>query len=148
MNQNPREVATKASKRIDTYFFELSARAIEIFEDYVQMLRDVLVFSDDDPLFPKTAVAVGANSGFTTGDLTRSHWANAGPVQKIVRRACQDSGLTSCTPHSFRKMIVNECYKRGPSHEQMKAISQNLGHEKLTTTINSYGKVGFERQGT
>jgi integrase/recombinase XerD len=147
VTQNPREVATKASKRIDTFFFEFSARAIEIFEDYVDMLRDVLLFSDDAPLFPKTALAVDSEFGFTKGDLMRGHWANAGPIQNIVRRECQSAGLTSYTPHSFRKMIVAECYKRDLSHEEMKAISQNLGHEELTTTINSYGKVGVERQG-
>lgn len=43
-------------------------------------------------------------------------------------------------------MIVKEGYRRGYSMPQMKALSQNLGHAKLDTTINSYGQLSLEEQ--
>jgi len=54
--QNPKEVATKASKRIDTFIFPLSIILEKIFLEWVKYLRNDLVFSNHDPLFPRTAV--------------------------------------------------------------------------------------------
>ena len=51
--QNPKEVATKASKRIDTFFFPVSDTCEQIVVEWLRYLREALLFSDDDPLFPK-----------------------------------------------------------------------------------------------
>jgi integrase/recombinase XerD len=49
-------------------------------------------------------------------------------------------------PHSFRKTLAQLGEKLCRTHEQFKAWSQNLGHEKVLTTFSSYGEVAAERQ--
>jgi len=49
-------------------------------------------------------------------------------------------------PHSFRKTLMALAYEMNLSGEEIKAWSQNLGHEKLDTSVNSYGPVSLDRQ--
>jgi hypothetical protein len=45
-----------------------------------------------------------------------------------------------------RSTLTQLAYKLQLSPEQFKAWSQNMGHEKPLTTLNSYGHVSIERQ--
>lgn len=145
--QNPNEVKTKFSKRIDTFLFPLN----EIFEpivlDYESYLRDQQLFADDDPLFPKTLLGHDVNNCFAPCGLSREHWSTASPVRLIVKNAFRSINLPETTPHLFRDMIVSEMYRRELPVAVCKAWSQNLGHEGAMTTLTSYGKIGLEEQG-
>ena len=145
--QNPSEVETKFSKRIDTFFLPLSEACEEIVFDWVATLRKDLLFSDGDPLFPKTLLGQDENSCFQVAGLARAHWANASPVRAIFKAAFEAAGLPPYTPHSFRHMIVSEMYRRELTVPEFKAWSQNLGHEGAMTTLTSYGKLSLEEQG-
>lgn len=50
-------------------------------------------------------------------------------------------------PHLVRDTLTQFAYRNGFSAEQMKALSQNMGHDKPLTTFNSYGQLTRERQG-
>lgn len=145
--QDPREVSTKFSKRIDTFLFPLHDAFEAIFLEWISYLRNEELFGDHDPLFPKTAMGQDADQCFTANGLSRGHWANATPVRKIFKDAFRHAGLPEFTPHRFRDMIVSEMYQRGLSVAECKAWSQNLGHEGAMTTLTSYGKIGLEEQG-
>jgi len=144
--QNPREVATKFRKRIDTFLFPIDDVLEEIFLNWVQYLRQDQLFVDDDPLFPQTAMGHDENDCFTPTGVSREPWADASPVRAIFKRAFEAADLPIFTPHSVRKMIVSEMYARGLSVSQFKAWSQNLGHEGAMTTLTSYGKLSLEEQ--
>lgn len=145
--QDPREVTTKFSKRIDTFLFPLNDVFEAIFLDWVSYLRNVELFGDNDPLFPKTGMGQDVDQCFKAEGLSREHWANATPVRKIFKDTFRRVGLPEFTPHRFRDMIVSEMYRRGLSVQEFKAWSQNLGHEGAMTTLTSYGKIGLEEQG-
>lgn len=145
--QNPNEVATKFSKRIDTFLFPLNDSFETIFLDWIGYLRDEELFGDHDPLFPKTMLAHDDDQCFKAAGLSREHWANASPVRAIFKNAFRNAGLKEFTPHRFRNMIVSEMYRRELSVPVFKAWSQNLGHEGAMTTLTSYGKIGLEEQG-
>ena len=145
--QNPLEVATKFGKRIDTFLFPMNDAFEALFLDYVRYLRDVELFADHDPLFPKTAMGQDENRCFVTTGLSRYHWADASPIREIFKAAFSAAELDEFTPHSFRRMIVSEMYARQLSVSEFKAWSQNLGHEGAMTTLTSYGKIGMEEQG-
>jgi hypothetical protein len=55
-------------------------------------------------------------------------------------------GLPYVIPHSVRHTLTQLGYKLQLTPEQFKAWSQNMGHDKPLTTLNSYGHVSIERQ--
>ena len=145
--QDARDVRTKFSKTFTTYFFPVGGDVEEIVADWVQYLRDVKLWGHDDPLFPATLVAVGADRRFTAAGLKREHWSNADPVRKVFRAAFEAAGLPYFNPHCIRNTLVRLGEARCQMPEEFKAWSQNLGHEKVLTTFTCYGQVPAHRQG-
>ena len=145
--QNPKEVATKASKRIDTFFFPVSDICEQIVLEWLRHIREVLLFGDDDPLFPKTLVGLDGNACFIANGLCREFWASAARVREVFKTAFVNIGLPPFTPHSFRHMLAHLAYSHCSGPEAFKAWSQNLGHESPLTTFTSYGTVATDRQG-
>jgi integrase/recombinase XerC len=110
-------------------------------------LRQEKVWGNDDPLFPATLVAVGATRQFEVQGLERKHWSSASPIRTIFREAFGKAGLRYFNPHSFRNTLAQLGRKICKTAEEIKAWSQNLGHEKVLTTFTSYGEVACQRQG-
>ena len=145
--QDAREVNTKFSKTFTTFFFPVGDEVRQIGTDWVNYLREVKLWGNDDPLFPATAVVVGAARQFEAGGLKREHWSNATPIRTIFRAAFEAAGLPYFSPHSFRNTLVQLGETVCQTPEQFKAWSQNLGHEEVLTTFTSYGQVATRRQG-
>jgi integrase len=145
--QHPRDVATKGSKRIDTFFFPIGDEFNAIVLEWIEFARGELLFGGNEPLFPKTALSHDEQDCFVAESLSRQPWANAGPVRDIFKAAFAAAVLPNFTPHSFRNMLVQQAYKHCKTPEQFKAWSQNLGHESPLTTFTSYGKIDLHRQG-
>jgi integrase/recombinase XerD len=145
--QDAREVNTKFSKTFTTYFFPIGDHIHQIVCDWVRYLKEELLWGNDDPLFPKTNVIVGENRVFKAEGLLREHWSTASPIREIFRNAFESTGLPYFNPHSFRKTLVTLGQTLCQSPEEFKAWSQNLGHEDVLTTFNSYGHVQEHRQG-
>jgi len=147
VHQDAREVKTKFSKTFATYFFPVGDGIQEIVADWMRFLREEKLWGNDDPLFPATHIAVGANQQFEAGGLERKHWNTAGPIRMIFREAFERAGLPYFNPHSFRNTLVRLGHQLCKSPEDLKAWSQNLGHEQVLTTLTSYGRVASDRQG-
>jgi len=144
--QDAREVNTKFSKSFPTYFFPVEDEILQIFNDWVNFLRIELSWGENDPLFPATDVQIGKNNLFMPVGLKRVHWSNASPIRNIFKIAFQKAGLPYYNPHSFRSTLVAFGMDRCDSALSFKAVSQNLGHEKVLTTFNSYGHVSEPQQ--
>lgn len=147
VNQDAREVDTKFSKTFFTYFFPVGDEIRGIVSEWVSYLREVKLWGGDDPLFPKTRIAVGETHQFEVMGLDPGHWSNASPIRTIFREAFDSAGLSYFNPHSFRNTLVQLGQKLCTSAEEFKAWSQNLGHENALTTLTSYGEVACQRQG-
>lgn len=145
--QNPNEVATKRGKRIDTYFPPIDDTIEGIVCDWVRWLESELLFGPDDPLFSAPLMEQDADNCFIAINLSREHWRNAQPVRNVVKDAFAAAGLPYFPPHRFRHMLTEQAYRFCKTPEQMKAWSQNFGHEDLMTTLSSYGKIDVIRQG-
>ena len=141
-----REVKTKFSKTFTTWFFRVSDRATEIVVEWITYLRTVKRFGDADPLFPSTRVMPGADGGFAAAGLDRKHWASAEPIRRIFREAFTRAGLPYFRPHSFRDTLALIGERTCLTVEDFKSWSQNLGHERMLTTLTSYGRVPAHRQ--
>jgi integrase len=144
--QDPREIKTKFRKAIETTFLPVGEDITAIVRDWVRYLTTEKLYGPNDPLFPKTAVRPDEHCSFTVRGLTREHWANAAPVRLIFRTAFARVNLPYVRPHSIRHTVTQLAYKMQLNLEQMKAFSQNIGHDNMLTTLCSYGPVSPERQ--
>jgi integrase len=146
LDQDAREVKTKFSKTITTYFFPVGDDLHAIVAQWVDYLSTEKLWGPDDPLFPATRVAYGESRQFEACGLTRAHWSNAGRIRAIFREAFQRARIPYANPHSFRATLAGLGEKLCRSPEEFKAWSQNMGHEGVLTTFTSYGEVSRERQ--
>lgn len=145
--QDPRQVATKFSKPIESFFYPVGDDVGAIVRDWVTYLIQEKLFGGEDPLFPKTVNGQDTDKNFVAMGIGRNHWTNATPVRKIVKCAYERVGLPYFPPHTVRNTLTQLAYRLNLTPEQFKAWSQNMGHDKPLTTLNSYGHVSIERQG-
>ncbi|WP_231731509.1 tyrosine-type recombinase/integrase [Colwellia sp. TT2012] len=144
--QDAREVKTKFSKTFNTYFFPVGELPLNIVKTWIVYLTQELLFSPDDPLFPKTKMVVGDDRRFKACGLLREHWLTTSPIRKIFKQAFENVSLPYYNPHSFRNTLSALGQNICQSPEEFKAWSQNLGHEGVLTTFYSYGEVQDYRQ--
>jgi integrase len=145
--QDAREVKTKNRKTFTTTFFPVGEEYRQIVVDWVTFLKRDNLFGNDDTLFPKTEHYRESGIRFGATRLGREHWSKAQPIRNIFKVAFTAAGLPYFNPHSIRKTLVQLAERRCPTPEAFKAWSQNLGHEKVSTTFSAYGEVAPERQG-
>lgn len=146
VHQDARDVKTKGSKTFTTWFCPVGGDALQIVTDWCEHLRTALYWGEDDPLFPKTLMGLGEQGGFQAVGLLREPWSGTQPIRKIYREAFAAAGLPYFNPHCFRDALVQLGERICTTPEQFKAWSQNIGHEKVLTTLTSYGKVPAARQ--
>ena len=144
--QDARQVKTKFAKTFRTYFFPVDQKYFQIFNEWINYLRADLLYGENDPLFPKTKMGVDDKNEFAAVGFEKENWSNANPVRTIFKKAFEDAGLEYYNPHSFRDTLVRLGESRCTTPEEFKAWSQNLGHEQVMTTFNSYGEVSHNRQ--
>jgi integrase len=147
VKQDPKEVKTKASKRIDTFFLPVGDDLIAIVREWIMYLRTEKLYGIDDPVFPQTRMICGPDKSFVRDGLNPKCWATTTPIRQIYRRAFESAGLQYFNPHTFRKTLVDLGQRICKTPEDYKAWSQNLGHEDVLTTFNSYGQIAPDRQG-
>ena len=90
--------------------------------------------------------AIGPDRRFVTVGLARKHWSGTAPIRRIFEDAFAKAGIPYANPHSFRNTLMELAYQRRLSHEELKAWSQNFGHDGILTTFCSYGEVSPHRQ--
>ena len=104
--QDAREVSTKFSKTFTTYFFPVGELPQNIVRGWIKYLTTELLFSPDDPLFPKTKIENSINRKFEATGLLREHWQTANSIREIFKQAFKNTGLPYYNPHSFRNTLV------------------------------------------
>ncbi len=148
ISQKPSDgVNTKFGKTIFTWFFPVGDDIKTIVIDWIKVLREVLLYGDQDPLFPRLKQSMDENYSFKYKELEPVFLQSASPMRKVFKEAFQNAGLQYYSPHKFRDTLANYGEKICKSPEDFKAWSQNLGHEHVLTTFTSYGYVDENRQG-
>ncbi|WP_245412146.1 hypothetical protein [Methylocella silvestris] len=97
-------------------------------------------------MFPATRVAVGESGYFEAAGLKHEHWRGGDAIRRIFRRAFEAAGLPYSNPHLCRDTLTMMGERRCKTPEELKAWSQNLGHDDVLTTLTSYGAVSGARQ--
>ena len=143
--QDAREVKTKASKTIQSWFFPVHPAYGDFFNAWVTYLRHERLFGPNDAVFPKTRIAP-VNGRFTTVGLDRAPYADASRIRETVKAAFATVGLPTFSPHSFRRTLVSIANVHCKTPEEFKAWSLNLGHDDISTTLYAYCPVSTGRQ--
>jgi integrase/recombinase XerD len=94
----------------------------------------------------KGAVRAWIKAGLPTLNQKREHWSTISPIRTLFQEAFDRVGLPYFNPHRFRNTLAQLGQKICITPKQLKAWSQNLGHEKVLTTFLSYGEVSVRRQ--
>ena len=145
--QDPREVATKFGKRIDTFFAKGFGDAEEALRAWMIHLDEVAFYGPDAPLFP--APVPGHRR---RGPVQRRLQARRVPAPRLAeyRARPQDRvpGFRRCRPAQLRTSRLSP-HARPPRRADVAefvANAQNLGHTDVRTTLRSYGQLSRERQ--
>ncbi|RKX17454.1 MAG: site-specific integrase [Candidatus Zixiibacteriota bacterium] len=147
VNQDPRlGVHTKGGKVITTLILRFDEELVEILKEWINYLIKKLKFGPSDPLFPKTQVSQ-ADEGysFEANGISQGFWSNSNSIRNILKLRTTNAGLPYFNPHSFRHAACQLALKLCRTPEELKALSQNFGHESVTTTLKSYGTLDDSR---
>lgn len=140
--QNAREVNTKFGKNMLTSWFPVGNDIEQIVVAWVEE-RFKGGANPDAPLFP-------AKPRYRLpGDETpekETFWKTSEPVREVFQEACQAAGIDTINPHSVRDTLMVLGFEMCATLAELKAWSQNLGHEKLDTSQLYYGKLDTNRQ--
>lgn len=150
VDQNPKlGVETKFSKEITTTLFQVDENLLRYVTDWYKYLVEEKKYGLKDPFFPATELGHISEDhhAFEAKGISRSFWADAGSMRKIFEERSEQTGVQYFSPHKFRHFIINEAQKHISSMEQLKALSQNMGHEHMTTTFYGYGAIDTHRVG-
>ncbi len=142
VDQHAREVNTKFGKNMLTSWFPVGDDVEKIVAAWVKERLESGA-APDAPLFP--AQPRQRLPGEKTQDK-EIFWETSGPVREVFRVACQNAGIDFINPHSIRHTLMQQGLDHCATWLELKAWSQNLGHEKLETSVIHYGKIDTNRQ--
>ncbi|MBB3315516.1 integrase [Rhizobium sp. BK181] len=134
--QDAREVKTKFSKTSIVDWFPIGDDIERIVIDWIAELK-AMDAGEDAPLFPTAPFKpwIGRHS------IELEFLTTAAPVRQVLRKAAAAAGVPYFKPHAIRSTVAKLCDEWASSLRDMKALSQNLGHEQVSTTSKYYGDV-------
>lgn len=139
-------VETKFSKKLITHLFIFDNQLLGFVLDWVKYLTQDRKFSASNPMFPRNRVVRDKETGeFTSPDCEPIFWKSAGPIREILKTRSEAAGLPYFKPHAFRHATAQLAARQCTNPEEFRAVSQNLGHENVGTTLTSYAKLAPER---
>lgn len=141
--QDPKKgVNVKFSKVIYSKIFPFDKELIDIILQWIEYLKN-RGFGEKDPLFPKSK-SNKSDEGFSfevAGEITKKFWTSNVSIRTIFKEAAKRSELDYFQPHSFRHAAIIKALKASKNAMEIKAVSQNFGHEEVATTMSYYGNL-------
>lgn len=147
INQDPKlGVQTKFSKHIPTTLFIFDDTLLCYVTEWVKLLKSK-GYGSQDPLFPRAKTDKGKEdlSFETASEVEPGFWQGTGRIREIFKNRAKEAGLPYYPPHTFRHLAVSLALKNCKNGEEMKAISQNFGHEHIATTLSDYANYPPQR---
>lgn len=151
VTQYPSEgVKTKFSKSIVTTLFRFDERLLSYVLEWHKYLKKERFFDNKAPFFPATNMELESEiqHTFIACGVSNKYWSDAGPIRRIFKMRASQMGIEYYSPHKFRHFAIRQASNHAIGPEQMKAISQNVGHERVATTFMGYGAIDQDRVST
>lgn len=147
ISQNPKlGVQTKFSKHIPTTLFIFDNSLLDYVIEWVKLLKSK-GYGSQDPLFPRAKTDKGEEdlSFETASEVEPVFWQGTGRIREIFKNRAKEANMPYYPPHTFRHLAVSLALKHCKNGEEMKAISQNFGHEHIATTLSDYANYPPQR---
>ena len=143
IDQNPKlGVKTKFSKTIRSYLFRFDENMLKYFLDWVAYLKQEKLFGNADPIFPRNKVENIENAKlFVSNSIEPKFWQSVTSMRDIFRKRFKDAGIEYFPPHALRHLAVRLATEKCRNGQEIKAVSQNFGHENVGTTMTTYGTI-------
>lgn len=147
INQDPiLGVKTKSKKHIPSILSNIDSELLSYVVKWVKYLKEEKFFGNSDALFPENKIEVDKDTNcFKSTSVEKGYWQNANSMRKIFKKRFKTVGIDYYSPHTFRHLITNLAEKKCKTAEELKAVSQNLGHERVATTFTSYGNLNTDK---
>ena len=147
ITQDPKVgVETKFGKVMQTYMFRFDDALLGYVAEWHDFLTREKLFGLHDPFFPKSKTELEDGGGcFVSKRVEPVFWKTTGSIRDILKNRAGKAGLKYYHPHSFRHAAVALSTRAARTPEEMKAVSQNLGHENVATTLTTYGTLEIPR---
>lgn len=129
---------TKYSKYIDSTLFRFKQEYIDIIVNWVNLLIKDYKFDKSAPLFPKITIDFKDTSKYI---VTKEFYKKQGSISSILRKRFKNIGQKRFSAHKFRHLALDTAFGLIRSGKQFKAISQNVGHESMTTALKHYANM-------
>jgi integrase len=131
---------------MSTTLFVFDKKLFDYVVEWVKLLKSK-GYSSQAPLFPRAKADKGkdALSFETASEVEPEFWQGTGRIREIFKKRSQEAELPYFPPHTFRHLAVHLAFKSCKNGEEMKAISQNFGHEHIATTLSSYANYHPQR---
>lgn len=141
INQDPKfGVQTKFSKTIRSYLFRFDENMVKYFLEWYEHLKAEKVFGNADPIFPRNKVENAEDSlSFISNEVEPKFWQSATSIRDIFKQRFEHVGIKYFSPHTFRHLAILTALSRCKNGQEVKAVSQNFGHENVSTTLTTYG---------
>ncbi|MDX2082978.1 MAG: tyrosine-type recombinase/integrase [Rickettsiales bacterium] len=144
--QDSNHVNTKFSSSHKTDFWKLKPEIKQIVVDWVSMLRKEHGFRDEDPLFPRIQITSNEFLQFEKDGFKKEFLKQAKVVRDELSKQFENANLDYYTPHTIRNSLTDLFFSCDLTMEQLKAVSQNLSHKSLITTVGSYFNLSEQRK--
>jgi len=140
VDQDPnRGIRTKNSKPNHSTMINFDPDIASIFVNWVQELRK-LGFSGSDPLFPRCSNKQEKDGlMFTKATGWTKEFLSPKTLNKHIKEFGRQNAYPDLHPHAIRHSHMAEALKLATTGEEIKAITQNVGHEDITTVFKQYG---------
>ena len=143
VTQDPKMgVDVKFAKIIISKIISFDKELIDIILRWIKYLKS-RQFGDRDPLFPKSK-SNKSDEGFSyeiSGEITKEFWSSSVSIRTIFKEAARRSKLNYFQPHTFRHASIYRALQCVNDALELKAVSQNFGHEDVSTTMSNYGNL-------
>lgn len=144
--QDSRIVRTKNSKSFKVFMFPFFPEARAVLEAWIIELR-ALGLAESDALFPRDTELDRIMAGECLGPGEFPVWQGSSQVRAIIRNAFKTAGLPAHSPHVLRHLVTRTGFSQARTISEVLAISINLGHSRLETTLTHYGRPDDETRG-
>lgn len=141
INQDPKHgVQTKFSKTIRSYLFQFDPDMVKYYLEWYEYLKTDKLFGNADPIFPRNKVVNAENSfSFVSNEVEPYFWQSATSIRDVFKQRFENAEIEYFSPHTFRHLAIITALAKCRNGHQVKAVSQNFGHENVSTTLTTYG---------